>query len=124
MTVNGTTQNVRSYRLELGKPEGEEGKIRFNFQVGNDLDGLIVKQGKDAEGDLYTLEEADWTKMGIFGKTQEDEELIFPAMQNLKRVKFSNNFGKLTILCEPDTTLLFERFVAEKKPHETSDLLG
>lgn len=96
------------YTLRLSKPENDQGKVRLDLRIGNELTGLIVKHGKDAEGDLYGLENWSSTKMLNFGKRQEDEDLVFPVMYSLKRVKFSENFDELTIYA-PGTTLLFRR---------------
>lgn len=96
------------YTLRLSKPENDQGKVRLDLRIGNELTGLIVKHGKDAEGDLYGLENWSSTKMLNFGKRQEDEDLVFPVMYSLKRVKFSENFDELTIDA-PGTTLLFRR---------------
>lgn len=104
------------YILNLGKPEFNQGKIWLEFRIGNRLTGSIVKQGKDVDGDLYSLEDWSSTKMAIFGKPQEDEELVFPLVYNLKRVKFSDDFNELTIGA-PSSTLLFKRKVFEKKSH-------
>lgn len=124
VTVNGTDEDIKDYNLHLAKPEDDEGKIEFDLHVGNYLNGLIVKNGKDAEGDLYTVKQATQTAMGIFGKTGEDEETVFAAINSLKRIQFNDKFDELTIICDPNTILQFKRFLPEKLPHETSDLLS
>lgn len=122
--VNGTEQDIQDYNLRLSKPEGADGKIQFDLHVGNYLNGLIVKAGKDAEGDLYSVRDVSTTAMGIFGKMGEDEATLFGALPMMKRMKFSEQFDELTITSEPNTTLVFKRFLPVKMPHETSDLLA
>lgn len=122
--MNGTVKDIKDYTMYLGKPEGDEGKIDFTLNVGNYLYGTIVKIGKDAEGDLYQVNDASRSAWRIFGKTGQDEEDVLGPMYRLKRMKFSDKFAELTITCAPNTIIFFKRFLPERKPHETSTLLA
>lgn len=124
MTVNGTDEDISGYSIRLAKAEGPEDKIEFSIRVGNIISGLIVKNGKDDEGDLYMPKEVSMTAMGIFGKTGEDEDVITEAIDKIKRVKFEGKFDDLIITSAPNTVMHFKRFLPERKPHETDSLLN
>ena len=123
VTVNGTDEDISGYSIRLNKADGPEEKIEFGIRVGNILNGLIVKNGKDAEGDLHQSKDVSTTAMGVFGKTGEDEDTISGAIYQLNRIKFSDDFNELTITA-PNTVMQFKRFLPERMPHETDSLLS
>ena len=121
--MNGTDEDISGYSIRLNKADGPEDKIEFGIRVGNILNGLIVKNGKDAEGDLHQSKDVSTTAMGVFGKTGEDEDTISGAIYQLNRIKFSDDFNELTITA-PNTVMQFKRFLPERMPHETDSLLS
>lgn len=97
--------------------------------------GEIVKQGKDAEGDLYEYILPNHfgrsNKCRVMGRASDDSRTIFRAIGNLKRMKFNENFDDLAIISyDSNVTLLFKRFFRERpyfdtsRLPETSDLLS
>ena len=98
--------------------------IQLYFGSKELLYGFIEKDGKDAEGDLYKFvfpKFVPWIK-----RTSKDSKtILIETIENLKRMKLSDNLDQLTIIStDPETTLLFKRFVSKKPPHETSELLA
>ena len=88
------------------------------------LNGLIEKDGKDAEGDLYKFVHPTFVPHIRRASKDLKTILIENAIENSK-MKFSDNFDKLTIIStDPETTLLFKRFVHERPPYVTSELLA
>lgn len=135
--MNGNQWNGELILMRFDKPEGEGNKIPAEMYY-DQMDyprsiGEIVKQGKDAEGDLYEYIRPNLcgrsNKCGVMGRASDDSRTIFRAIDNLRRMKFSENLDDLTIISyEPNVTLLFKRFF--ERPYfntssfpETSDLL-
>lgn len=107
--MDGTVKDVQSdYMLQLSEPTGE-GNIEMYFKVVNSLWGLIMKVGKDDEGDLYNLGTMHETYISPSGKDREDEDMLFGLFSCLKRMKFDEQFQELTISCDSDTTMQFRR---------------
>lgn len=118
--VNGSVPKVEDYFLLLRKPEDQGDNIPTWLYFGVKVEllkGYIVKNSKDAEGDLY---EFSFVKIA-YG----DSGPLLTSIKNLKRVKFSDNFDEVNIIStDPNSTLLFKRFVQERPPYETSELLA
>lgn len=135
--MNGNQWNGKLFLMKFDKPEGEGNKILAEMYY-DQMDypnsmGEIVKQGKDAEGDLYEYILPNLcgrsNKCRVMGRASDesdesdDSRTIFRAIENLRRMKFSENFDDLTIISyEPNVTLLFKRFFRERPYFNTSSL--
>lgn len=139
--MNGTMPEMDGYFLRLGKRGGRWNWIPAYLQLGNHTwwtSGYrrwsdIEKSGKDAEGDIYRFSTRRLGLKRAEGRASLDPESMdsespeakkfIAAIKKLKRMKFSDNFDELTIIAtDPETTLLFKRFVGERPYLETTDL--
>ena len=105
----------------MEKPEDEGGRIPTLLYFSDEgvLFGHIMK-GRDVEGDLHKFVpnwEVPYRRMELSSR-----KTISKSFKNLKEIKFTRKFNKLTII-GPNSTLLFRRFVRERPHHQTSDLL-
>lgn len=93
----------------------EDNTFRLYLSIGGrfrNLVGTIYKDGNDAEGDIQKSTGANG-KFGITGKQEEDGELVYPAVLNLKRMKFNDDL--IIIAPEKNTPLQFKRDLFQQK---------
>ena len=113
--LNGEVKSLPEFAIFVARNKEH---IDLNAQATNNLGGVIMKTGADAEGDLYKLDNVSSTLVGVFGKDSENENHFFGVLKTLNRVKFSENYEDLTIK-NSVSTLQFKRFVPVKAPHKT-----
>ena len=90
----------------------------------NTLTGTLVMKGKDEQGEIWQLDNVSSTLVGFLDEeSSKNENLLFGILSGLQRLKFENNYEDL-IVKSKEKTLQFKRFLPEKKPYETSDLLS
>lgn len=121
MTVNGAEQNISGYSIGLYK--GSEEIIGFSLKVHNILNGLFVKKGTDEEGDIYEAENLKETMIGVNGQIAEDELSLFSAVGSAKRIKFNDQFDKLTIISNPNVVSQFKKYIPKNEPYVITDSL-
>ena len=127
VNVNGTAQEVEGCFLQFFQSRNSEDNIPTHLYFGDKplLWGYIVKKGK---GDLYEFYEPKFVPKRMMGRTSMDSGTILTSIKNLKRIKFSykdDKLDQLTIIStDPNTTLLFKRFVRERPPYVTSEVLA
>ena len=102
--------------------KNENGSIYLSIHVINTVGGILTKKGEDAEGDLWEVESLMSTLMAGDPQEMQNEFYLSNVIHNLKRVKFSEALDEVTII-SPNATLHFKRFLPEKEPHKTSELL-
>lgn len=129
--MNETVQDVEGLFLKLGKPKDEGGRIPTLLYFNNKkaMFGYIMKD-KDVEGELYKFVlkwEMSYIHITVGSASKDSAKLsrkiISTSIKNLKEIKFRNHHGELTIIApDPNTTLLFKRFVRERPHYEIPEI--